>query len=68
MTENNDESPAIEAVPFLKGGPGSKRRWRAVDTGAEYITPQMFWTGKGRDGLEVAYATVSFISPVIGPQ
>ncbi|MDZ7788118.1 MAG: hypothetical protein U5K73_08385 [Halofilum sp. (in: g-proteobacteria)] len=64
MTNKNENLRSIEAHSFLKSVQSGKRRWRAGESGAEYVIPQMFWTGKGRDGLEVAYATADRRPPV----
>ncbi len=45
---------------FLEGTHAYKGRWRDDrDASLEKkgISPRYYWTGKGRDALEVAYAT-----------
>ncbi len=42
---------------FLDGVDARKRRWRDTAAEAKGISASYYWTGKGRDALEVAYGT-----------
>ena len=47
---------------FLDGTEAYKGRWRDdrdASLGKRVISPHYFWTGRGRDALEVAYATAA---------
>ena len=42
---------------FLDDGDAQKGRWRDVAAEAKGISTRYYWTGRGRDALEVAYGT-----------
>jgi hypothetical protein len=44
---------------FLDGVDARKGRWRLAATEAKGISAEGFWTGRGRDALEVAYAAAA---------
>jgi hypothetical protein len=44
-------------VSFLGGVDARKGRWRDAAAEAKGISTEYYWTGKGRDALEVAYGT-----------
>jgi hypothetical protein len=44
---------------FLDQIDARKGRWRDASSEAKGISPAYYWTGRGRDALEVAYATAA---------
>src|SRR5690625_794579 len=56
-TRDANSSTTDFAPPFLDGISASKGRWRDAGEGADKLIPRYFWTGQGRDALEVAYST-----------
>ncbi len=42
---------------FLDGVDTRKGRWRDTAAGAKGISTEYYWTGRGREALEVAYGT-----------
>ena len=46
-------------VSFLDGADARKGRWRDAAAEAKGVYTKFFWTGRGRDALEVAYGTAA---------
>ncbi len=44
---------------FLGGVDARKGRWRDAAAEAKGVLTENFWTGRGRDALEVAYGTAA---------
>lgn len=57
--EDDERGGLVPDGSFLGGVDARRGRWRDAALDAKGTSPQYFWTGRGRDALEVAYGTAA---------
>jgi hypothetical protein len=57
--EDDERGELVPDGSFLSGVDARRGRWRDAALEARGVSSQYFWTGRGRDALEVAYGTAA---------
>ncbi len=57
--EDDERGGLVPDGSFLGGVDARRGRWRDAALDAKGTSPQYFWTGRGKDALEVAYGTAA---------